>query len=199
MKLLEDMRRGTFEDGTQSRSGYAFSAQDPALAERVKSLPSGEIRPGDRSVIITGQRGEAEEALWGFPGRDGGLVINARSETALAKPMFSASALNRRCLIPASRFWEWDPSGEKWSFEDPAGKLMLLAGLWRRFEEGMRFVVLTAAANASVKGVHERMPVIVPASGAGLWLSDAEAYREFTGAEMPLLRSERDEDQLRLF
>jgi putative SOS response-associated peptidase YedK len=170
-------------------------------AAAVPGGSAGEIRPGDSSLIITGGVSslKAEEAAWGFPSKDGGLIINARSETALMKPMFSESALSRRCLIPAERFWEWDASKEKYAFEDPAGRIMLLAGFWRRFEGLARFVVLTAAANASVRSVHERMPVIVPADSAIAWLSDAGSYAGLTGAEMPLLSARRDEDQLRLF
>ncbi|MBQ4371612.1 MAG: SOS response-associated peptidase family protein [Firmicutes bacterium] len=170
-------------------------------AAAVPGGSAGEIRPGDSSLIITGNGSSlrAEEAAWGFPSKGGGLIINARSETALMKPMFSESALSRRCLIPAERFWEWDASKEKYAFEDPAGRIMLLAGFWRRFEGLARFVVLTAAANASVSSVHERMPVIVPEDSAIAWLSDAGSYAELTGAEMPLLNARRDEDQLRLF
>ncbi len=170
-------------------------------AAAVPGGSAGEIRPGDSSLIITGGVSslKAEEAAWGFRSKGGGLIINARSETALMKPMFSESALSRRCLIPAERFWEWDASKEKYAFEDPAGRIMLLAGFWRRFDGLARFVVLTAAANASVNSVHERMPVIVPADSAIAWLSDAGSYAVLTGAEMPLLSARRDEDQLRLF
>ena len=74
------------------------------------TLPRGEIRPGDLAAVIAPNRQRVPAVFamrWGFP-MDKRLIINARSETAPARPMFSQSMKMRRCLIPASAYFEWD-------------------------------------------------------------------------------------------
>ena len=56
----------------------------------------------------------AEQMRWGFPGFEKGkLLINARAETALERPTFRESVQDRRCIIPARGFYEWNKSKEK--------------------------------------------------------------------------------------
>ncbi len=164
-------------------------------------LPEGEISPSCSSLIIIGQSGRLilDEAKWGFPGKGGGLIINARSETALTKPMFSSSVLNRRCVVPAEKFWEWDSLKEKVEFKDPAGELMYLAGFWNIIENVARFVVMTAAANASVISVHDRMPLIISRSDVRSWLLDQNAFQSLMSAQMPPLVYSRQQEQLSMF
>ena len=67
-----------------------------------------DIRPSDRAPVLTARKGavDAEMIEWGFPGfQKKGLIINARSETVLEKPMFRDSVLNRRCILPASGYY----------------------------------------------------------------------------------------------
>ena len=163
--------------------------------------PYGTVSPSDPSILIAGDGGHfaAKEARFGFPGKNGQLVINARSETALAKPMFSAAMLYRRCVLPAERFFEWDAQKNLAQFEDPAGRLMLLAGLWGLFENAARFVVLTAPANASMAPVHARMPLRIPQENLAGWLFDLEAARRLLAAPQPPLLVRRDAEQMRLF
>ena len=71
----------------------------------------GEVFPTDVVPVQTGIN-QYLPMKWGFVGFDGKPMINARSETALEKPMFRQSMLERRCLIPASGYYEWQKTGK---------------------------------------------------------------------------------------
>ena len=176
------------------------------LVEDIEPLARGTINPDDLAVILSGQGGSLvmREAKWGFAGKEGGLVINARSESIFAKPMFSSSALYRRCVVPAETFFEWDPQKNKVGFQQPDGELMYLAGLWKPADGGRdpddeaRFVVITAPANASVSDVHDRMPLLIGESETKAWILDADAARELLKKQLPDLTQIREEEQLSL-
>ena len=148
------------------------SGQAPGL-EAAKT--SGEIFPSDIVPVRTGPD-EYRFMKWGFQGRDGRLVINARSETAMQKPMFQGSMRERRCLIPASGYYEWMKfAGQKIKLKFYlGGGIIFLAGCYRQNDEkGIDdFVILTREAADSVSFVHDRMPVIIPRSHAGTWFVD---------------------------
>lgn len=162
--------------------------------------PGGEINPGSGSLMIRAgrDRPSATGAVWGFPGAKGGLVINARSETAAVRPMFSEALRKRRCLLPAERFFEWDRDKNKVTFSAPDVRVIFLAGLWSVYANVTRFTVLTTAANASMLPVHDRMPLMVGAEDMERWLSDSDFASGYLGAEMPLLRAEREYEQMSL-
>ena len=164
------------------------------------ALPEGEIGPMDRSLIVTGgEKGLAvKEAQWGFPAK-GGLVINARVETALTKPLFSSSVMYRRCVVPAIRFWEWDANKNRVAFDDPASEFMLLAGFWNMVYESLRFVVLTTEANASVRAVHGRMPLILGEDEARGWIEDLSEAQRLMKKDMPPLNRVAPFEQLSIF
>ncbi|EYD72309.1 SOS response-associated peptidase [Limimaricola hongkongensis] len=124
---------------------------------------------------------------WGFiphwykaPG-DGPLLINARAETVAEKPAFRAAARARRCLIPASGFFEWtvDAEGNKlpWFIHRADGDPLAFAGLWQDWErEGERLTtcaVVTTAAAGAMRDIHTRMPVILEPRDWPLWLGEA--------------------------
>ena len=75
------------------------------------SVARGEVFPSDTAAALAVGRNGAVGAYpmqWGFHRPDQkGLIINTRSETALEKPMFRQSMLERRCLIPCSWYYEW--------------------------------------------------------------------------------------------
>ena len=106
-------------------------------------------------------------------------LINARAETLAEKPAFRAAYRARRCIVPASGFYEWKavPGGKQPYYIQPANdELFGLAGLWERWPrpEGTpidTFTVITTAANATMQALHERMPVILQPADYGPWLS----------------------------
>ena len=73
---------------------------------RIDNLAKGEIFPTHTAPVI-GNDGVAA-VKWGFPHwKDTSVIINARSETALEKKMFSKSMKEQRCVVPSSGFFEW--------------------------------------------------------------------------------------------
>lgn len=76
------------------------------------TVATGEVFPSQvAAALALGKSGRPGPypMRWGFHRRDGkGLIINARSETAAASPLFAAPMRERRCLIPASWYYEWE-------------------------------------------------------------------------------------------
>ncbi|MBR5641138.1 MAG: SOS response-associated peptidase family protein [Firmicutes bacterium] len=176
------------------------------LLGEIEPLARGTINPNDLAVIFCGRDGSPsmQQAKWGFAGKEGGLVINARSESIFTKPMFSSSALYRRCLVPAETFFEWDPAKNKVGFQQPGKELMYLAGLWKPAngtgsDDAPRFVVITAPANKSVENVHDRMPLLIDEDEARAWILDEDAAKELLKKPLPDLKQIREEEQLTLF
>lgn len=172
-----------------------FRSESISGAEAFSSPEGHDIFPGSSALILknSGSGLEAVQMTWGFPSPKGkGLLINARAETALQKPTFSDSLLRRRCIIPASRFYEWDPSGTKVTFYREKSEMLYFAGMYRRFEDGDRFVILTTGANASMAQTHDRMPLILEKKEIPLWIEDETKLRHFLKKEMPELIHEQD-------
>ena len=115
---------------------------------------------------------------WAKDASGAARMINARSETASAKPAFRDPLKLRRCLIPADAFYEWQrtaKSRQPYCFEVNDGKLFAFAGLWDRWKDaGGNWVktcsILTTTPNAVTSVVHDRMPVILDPDIYDLWL-----------------------------
>lgn len=145
--------------------------------EQFASMKTGEIFPTN---IVPVQTGDSVYTLmkWGFVKFDGmGQIINARSETAMEKPMFRKPLLESRCLLPASCYFEWEKAGAKkikHAFRLPDSPLLYLAGIYRmeRDSELQVFTVLTREAAPHISHIHNRMPVIIPQTLAHGWLYD---------------------------
>lgn len=114
----------------------------------------------------------------------GARMINARSETVAEKPAFRAAFKRRRCLVPASGFYEWKkpPETDKKAPKQPyyihrAGDgLMTLAGLWEEWSSNdgeiiVSFTILTTTPNATMKPLHDRMPVIIAPDDRDRWIN----------------------------
>jgi len=108
----------------------------------------------------------------------GPKMINARSETLEEKPAFRTAFKFRRCLVPASGFYEWEVLGGKKIpryFRLKDGAPMVFAGLWESWQapDGASIescTILTTAANSLVEPLHLRMPVILHPGDFSLWL-----------------------------
>jgi putative SOS response-associated peptidase YedK len=115
---------------------------------------------------------------WSKETRGSGL-INARSETAAYKPAFRSAFRKRRCLVPADGFYEWEAlPGRKqpFLFRRPDGGSFAIAGLWENWmaPDGRAIetcALLTTEANAVVRPVHDRMPVLVGPADFDRWLT----------------------------
>ncbi len=108
--------------------------------------------------------------------------INARAETAATSPMFRDALVRRRCLVPADVFYEWqatDDGKQPFAIARTDGQPMVFAGLWEgwRGTDGtvMRsFTIVTTSANATLRALHERMPVVLEPQDWPAWLGETE-------------------------
>lgn len=170
--------------------------------EAVRRTMAGDIHPGNDAPVLSEKGGAVccSWQRWGFPGFDGRkLIFNARCESALEKPLFRESVLHRRVVIPASRFYEWNPRKEKNTFYRSDGPVLFMAGFCKRYGDGEHFVILTTAANASMKPVHERMPLILEREETAEWIADPGRAEELLKKTPCLLERKADYEQLSLF
>lgn len=167
----------------------------------LKAEPGRDVRPSDASAVIY-QRGNglaAGDMRWGFSNPyKKGLIINARAETAAEKNLFADSVAKRRCIIPASGFYEWDPYKARFRFAMPDGGLILMAGFWHEEQGTPRYTILTTEANDSMKPVHDRMPVMIGRDEIRPWIFDDSKLTEFLGRMQPELICEQDSGQIRM-
>ena len=139
----------------------------------------GEVSPSATvAALAPGKSGKAGAypMRWGFTRYDKkGFIINTRSETALEKPMFRQSMLERRCLIPAECYFEWEKreSGKiRYAIRPKQDGHIFLAGIYR-FEEGETLPalsILTRAPAEEIAFIHDRMPVIFSEKHRDAWL-----------------------------
>lgn len=106
-------------------------------------------------------------------------MINARSETASVKPSFRAAWKARRCVVPATGWYEWQAhAGRKqpWCLRLAGATFTAFAGLWERWQPAAgaayeSFTILTAPAVPALADVHDRMPVVLPRDRIAAWLA----------------------------
>jgi putative SOS response-associated peptidase YedK len=184
-------------------------AEEFGIKDSSAELPqSYNVAPtqGVAAVLEEGGVRRLEVLRWGLipPWADdpqiGSRMINARSETAPEKPSFRRAFRERRCLIPADGFYEWQrTNGAKQPFyihmED--GRPFAFAGLWESWGRGgeceiRTCTILTTAANAVVGEIHERMPVIVAPDAYDVWLDPSSERDELTGLLAPYPEDEME-------
>lgn len=124
---------------------------------------------------------------WGFlpawykSPSDGPLLINARAETVADKPAFRAAVRERRCLIPATGFYEWTEGAGgarlPWYIRRADAGPMAMAGLWQSWEQGGLAIdscaIVSCAAGPQMAVIHHREPVTVAPQDWPLWLGEA--------------------------
>ena len=156
------------------------------LAQVPDFAPRYNIAPGADVLIVRETPGGrvAETVRWGLIpawARDpeiGRRLNNARLETAHEKPSFRAAMRQRRCIIPADGFYEWQPGprGKQPFYVHPAhGGLFAFAGLYETWAgpEGpvTTCAILTTGANDHMRRIHDRMPAILVPDAYGQWLA----------------------------
>lgn len=110
-------------------------------------------------------------------------TFNARAETLADKPAFrSAWKHGQRCLIPASRYFEWGvtPAGKrKHEVRAANGDVLMMAGLHERWAAADQTIdsctVVTVPANEAMRDLHGRMPLLLDARNAASWLDGSLA------------------------
>jgi putative SOS response-associated peptidase YedK len=130
---------------------------------------------------------------WAADPAFGSRLLNARAETVAHKPSFRSALKQRRCLIAADGFFEWQAQrGKKqpYYFRLADGRPFAFAGLWEKWERGSEApletcTIITTDANELVRPYHERMPVILPPEAFASWLDTSQQGPEQL---LPLLR-----------
>ena len=130
-------------------------------------------------------------------------MINAASESAAEKPGFKEALRQRRCLVPADGFYEWQAPAPQQKQPYNIGladdSLFAFAGLWERWREpesGCTLetcTILTTKANALLAEIHHRMPVVLRREDYAVWLNPgfrdaAELARLFVPFDARLMR-----------
>jgi putative SOS response-associated peptidase YedK len=135
------------------------------------------------------------------------LLINARGESVLEKPAFRNAVRRRRCLIPTDGFYEWKAGPPKQPYfvrakrpAEGAATPLAFAGLYETWtgpngEELDTAAIVTTAANRTLAGFHDRMPVFVSPKDFELWLDCAR----FEAEEAAALIKPADDELLEAF
>lgn len=184
------------------RYGINATAEDLAelfgveIVGNLPALPMPEARPTNTVPVVlespTQPGWRLEGARWDLARpwqkelrRSGPPLINVRSETVTEK--FAWAVQRRRCLIPATGYWEWaGPKGarQRYLFQDPDGDVLAFAGVsswWKdpdKTDDDPSRWVLTAAlmtmdAVENLASIHDRNPVMVPPDFWDEWLDPA--------------------------
>lgn len=155
------------------------------FASRYNIAPTTVV-PAIRPAPAAGAR-EAVGLQWGLipfwtrEPSDGARLANARAEGIASKPSFREPFRRRRCVVPASGFYEWQTIGRlkyPWYFQFRDESPLAFAGLWDHWRAPDGRVVetcslITTTPNEVVRVVHDRMPVILRAAAIEAWLDPA--------------------------
>jgi putative SOS response-associated peptidase YedK len=118
---------------------------------------------------------------WSKDAKIAARTINARAETLSTAPAFREAFRRRRCLVPASGFYEWKKVGsgkQPYFIGMRDGSPLAFAGLWERWKQAgtavESFTIVTGEPNSLVAAIHDRMPAILEPGDYDAWLSVAE-------------------------
>lgn len=146
--------------------------------------PNYNVCPTNPVAVVTSDGGRRLRTMrWGFipawykAPNDGPLIINARADTVATKPAFRDAVRSRRCIVPASGFYEWS-QGENgarlpWYITRADGQPMAMAAIWQRWQDLDTVAIVTTGAGEGMTGLHDREPVILEQADWPLWLGEA--------------------------
>jgi len=183
---------------------YYFDIDDKELKEIADAAEknlydaykTGEIYPTNIAPIYIEDDNNIKSILakWGFPKWDNkGTIINARVETLYTKSMFKNLISSKRCIIPATAFFEWKRDNDSKKTKDKyiftkSNSLLYMAGLYNEItinennkqislfdnntiQKHIFFTIITKDANSSVSPIHNRMPLIFDKHEKDYWLN----------------------------
>ena len=148
----------------------------------------GEIRPTDMVPVIAPDAKTLAPSVypmvWGFTNPKGGSpLVNARIETAKEKPLWKESWNRRRCIVPASFYFEWEhmigldgsrKTSQKYLIKPKTSPITFLAGLYRiETWENIQipvFTILTREPGETIRFIHDRMHDVLPGNAAKAWI-----------------------------
>lgn len=158
-------------------------------ANDLPAVPNFNVCPTTQVHVVRADPGGRQLVAmrWGFlphwykAENAGPLLINARAETVAEKPAFRAACRDRRCIIPATGFYEWTKDAEgarlPWYFFRRDQAPVAFAGIWQDWgppeaRQGTCAIV-TTAANPRISAIHHRMPLILEPGDWPLWLGES--------------------------
>ena len=152
---------------TRKRFEQAYAVQAP-----LEFVARYNLAPTQRAPVLRSHNSELEATMlaWGITSHNK-PIINARAETALEKPLFRQAMRSRRCLIPASGWYEWrviDGIKQPYYLSVENEDAIAFAGIWT----DNQYSILTTTANEAINHIHDRMPVIVARDRWRVWLAD---------------------------
>lgn len=175
---------------------FALTLPNDAMAQLFAAAPDNDLPEGPNfnvcpttnvHVVSAGESGRRLRAMrWGFVPHwykalnNGPLLINARGETLAEKPAFKAACRTRRCVIPASGFYEWTktPDGTRlpWYITRKDSALLAFAGVWQDWKQDEKTIatcaIVTVAADPKMQEIHKRMPLVLEAEDWAKWLGE---------------------------
>ena len=187
---------------------YTFTFDAKSLADAFRMVPPGfdivkgyNWAPGQYVVIVRPEKGQrvADVAFWGLipswvkDPNTSPKPINARAETLEEKPTFRTAFRRKRCIVPASGFYEWKADGkakQPYYIHPTDGDLFAFAGLMEDWqgpngEVMVSACIITTVPNDLMAKIHNRMPVILPRDAWDLWLDPAAQVREIQPLLVP--------------
>ncbi|MGB7595336.1 MAG: SOS response-associated peptidase family protein [Erysipelotrichaceae bacterium] len=178
--------------------------QEVSLSEDetvVSRIALDEVRPSNLALVLVKENDRLVPKVmrWGLPKWDEkGILINTRSETALTSPMFKKHIKERRCVIKAAGFYEWDKEKNKLLITTGHQK-MYLAALYTD-EERASYSILTRSAEGDFAHVHDRSPLLIPEDLVDRYLLDGDKYLDaFRKIPLPVFEMEAKRMQTSLF
>jgi putative SOS response-associated peptidase YedK len=153
--------------------------------------PSYNISPSAMvPVLLNEEPSQFQELQWGLlpmwhKAKSRG-IINVRAESFVEKHTFRKSLREKRCLIPATGFYEWKAEGGKkqpYYIQVSDEPLFSFAGIWSEDKDKVgetvrTFAIITTEANEFMRTIHDRMPVILPREREMSWLEDGLSESE---------------------
>lgn len=155
------------------------------LAESIAFGPRYNIAPTQTAPIIRSDGDTQQRRLdlvrWGLTPKwmkGQRPIINVRSETIGEKPTFRKAFQERRCLVPATGFYEWQKLGaakQPFHIRQHNHPIFAFAGIWDRYKAAddeviEAYAILTTSPNEVTAPIHNRMPVILTPAGCKRWL-----------------------------
>ena len=164
-----------------------------ALAALFDALPGNDLPESPRfnicptnpvAVVTSGAGGRRMRTMrWGLipawykTPTDGPLIINARADTVAQKPAFREAIRQRRCILPASGFYEWSAGPDKsrlpWYITRTDGQPLAFGALYSHWGDIDTVATVTLDAGPNLGSIHDREPLILDRADWPLWLGEA--------------------------
>jgi putative SOS response-associated peptidase YedK len=165
---------------------HAFSQGLDLILPPEQPEPSWNVAPTQNSWVLVADPagGAARQMRWGLLpswAKDSTLgvsLINARLETVASKPAFRSAWKARRCLVPASGYYEWrleDGIKQPYWIHDASSPVLMFAGLWENWKTPaadwlQSFSIITCAALDRMQELHDRTPLMLSPPVLRDWL-----------------------------